>query len=157
VKKTELIIKLELSRREWDAWINKFQRADLNKQGAIADMSLKDLVAHISWYEDQMVNLLVEKVLAGSPLWELGHAERNLAIFDLNKDRGIEEVLQESKNIYEKLNAEIRLLTDYQLNDPNAFGGMPEDWIPWMIIAGNTYEHYQQHIDDVENWCKNII
>ena len=156
MKTVEFIKELELSRREWDSWIRKFQIADLDKQGIIVDMSLKDLVAHISWYEEQMVNLLTDKVLAGSSLWELGHDGRNLAIYELNKDRGIEEVLHESKIIYEKLNAEIRLLTDKDFNAPSAFEGMPEDWVPWRIIAGNSFEHYQQHLDDLENWYKFI-
>jgi hypothetical protein len=154
VKKAEFVKELELSRSEWDSLFNKFQVADLDKQGVITDLSLKDLLAHISWYEDQMVNLLVDKVLAGSPLWELGQSERNLTIYELNKDRGIDEVLQESKAVYEKLIAEIKLLTDKDLSDPRAFEGMPEDWVPWMIIAGNSFEHYKQHLEDLGNWYK---
>jgi hypothetical protein len=117
-------------------------------------MSLKDLIAHISWYEGQMVNLLADKVLAGSSLWELGQSERNLAIYELNKDRGIDEVLQESQDVYRKMNSEIKLLSDKELNDPSVFEGMPEDWVPWMVIAGNSFEHYQQHLEDLGNWYK---
>ena len=156
MKKTEFIKKLEFSRKEWDSRISKFQNADFDKSGVIVGMSLKDLVTHISWYEEQMVNLLKEKILAGSPLWELGHAKRNLAICELNKDRGIEEVLHESKIIYKKLNTEIRLLTDKDLNNSSAFEGMPEGWVPWMIIAGNSFEHYQQHFADLGNWHKSL-
>jgi hypothetical protein len=29
---------------------------------------------------------------------------------------------------------------------------MPEDWEPWQVIAGNTYEHYQEHIPDIRDW-----
>jgi hypothetical protein len=29
---------------------------------------------------------------------------------------------------------------------------MPPDWQPWMIIVQNTYEHYQDHIPDIEQW-----
>jgi hypothetical protein len=31
---------------------------------------------------------------------------------------------------------------------------MPPDWQPWTIIAQNTYEHYQDHIDDLKRWME---
>jgi dienelactone hydrolase len=29
---------------------------------------------------------------------------------------------------------------------------MPDDWVPWKIIASNTYGHYEQHTLDIEAW-----
>ncbi len=46
----------------------------------------------------------------------------------------------------------LRTLSDEDLIDPSSFPNMPPDWQPWMIIAQNTYEHYRDHILDVERW-----
>ena len=38
------------------------------------------------------------------------------------------------------------------MTDPTGFPNMPPDWQPWLVIAQNTYQHYQDHIKDVERW-----
>jgi hypothetical protein len=34
------------------------------------------------------------------------------------------------------------------LHDPGRFTDMPPDWLPWDLLAQNTYEHYQDHLLD---------
>lgn len=146
------IHKFESSRKRWNELIKSFQAEDLEKVGVIEGMSLKDLIAHISWYEMQMVELLSTRVLAGSDLWGLKHAERNQKIYEDNKDKGIYEILGESTRTYLKFISELKLLTDVELSKPETFEGMPGDWVPWMMIAENSYEHYHQHSEDLVNW-----
>jgi hypothetical protein len=149
---TEFILTFEKARKKWDALLRAFQIEDFEKIGVIAEMSLKNLVAHMSWYEMEMVELLSTRALAGSDLWGLKDDERNQAIYEMNKGRGIEEVLEESAQVYSKLHKELSALTDDQLSNPGAFEGMPDDWVPWKVIAGNSFNHYQQHFDDLETW-----
>ncbi|MFN2216624.1 MAG: hypothetical protein ACK2TS_06740 [Anaerolineales bacterium] len=40
-------------------------------------------------------------------------------------------------------------LDETDLNNPAAFEGMPGDWQPWNVIASNTYEHYDDHVADL--------
>ncbi len=149
---TEFILTLKKSRNKWDTLLKTFRIEDFEKIGVIAERSLKDLVAHMSWYEMEMVGLLSTKILTGSDLWGLKDDERNQAIYEMNKGRSVAEILEESAQVYSRLHKVLNLLTDNELSSPAACEGVPDDWVPWKVIAGNSYEHYQQHIGDLENW-----
>jgi len=116
--------------------------------------SLKDLIAHLAWYEGEMVNVLRARAFVGSALWDLPQDERNAAIFELNEGRPLGDVRAEGQQRSAELWAELEQLTDVDLNDPARFPGMPEDWIPGAVFASNTYEHYDQHLPGVEAWLE---
>ena len=91
-----------------------------------------------------------------SELWELPTDERNLPIYERNKDRPLDEVLAESSQLFERLWALVSELLDEDLVDSSRFNQMPEDGEPWKVIASNTYEHYQQHILDIRAWLSEL-
>jgi len=152
MKSVEFIKEFIAARKKWDSILATFQEDDFIKPGVIAGMSLKDLIAHIAWYEEQMVELLSTRLLTGSELWNLKDDERNLAIHEIYMDRELDKVQAESKKINNKLFEELNKLTDDELVNPGNFEGMPEDWVPWKLIAGNSIDHYQHHYNDLENW-----
>ena len=41
-------------------------------------------------------------------------------------------------------------LKDEDLNSAASFTAMPDDWVPWIILAQNTYEHYRDHAKDIQ-------
>ena len=43
-----------------------------------------------------------------------------------------------------------REMTEEDLINPANFGEMPTDWIPWQVIASNTYKHYQNHLPQIQ-------
>jgi len=45
-------------------------------------------------------------------------------------------------------------LKDAELHDPARFNDMPTDWVPWRIIAGNTYLHYLDRAQDIQVWLE---
>ncbi|MDE0217922.1 MAG: hypothetical protein OXJ90_01530 [Spirochaetaceae bacterium] len=48
----------------------------------------KDIVAHVIWYEREMVGVLKSRVLAGSDLWALPVDERNSAVPGIREHGG---------------------------------------------------------------------
>lgn len=118
--------------------------------GVGGEMSLKDIIAHVSWYEREMVGLLRGRALVGSPWWELPLDERNAKILAENRDRPLAEVTAEAKQVNEDLLAALQDLREQELAAPHAFAGMPPEWLPWQVIASNTYVHYPQHAADIE-------
>ena len=90
--------------------------------------------------------------MVGSELWNLPQAARNDAIFELNRARPLPDVLAEAKQVYADLAAALEGVTDEDLADPAHFPGMPADWEPWQVIAGNSYEHYQDHNRTLRIW-----
>lgn len=110
----------------------------------------KDVVAHVSSYEKELIRVLKARSVVGSDLLEVSPEERNAAIYEQNKDRPLVDVMSESKRVFAELVSLIRGLKEADLHDPGRFRGMPADRRPWQFIAENTYEHYRAHIKELE-------
>ncbi len=136
---------LKSERAEWDALIARFGDAQLAAPGIEGEWSARDVVAHITWFEREMVDLVRDRALVGSELWRLPTDARNAAIFEQNRNRSTAEVLADARQVYSQLIELLPGLSDQDLNDPTEFQGMPPDWLPWKILADNTYDHYRAH------------
>jgi hypothetical protein len=157
MNKLEFMQKLQSARAEWDDLIAQAQ--SLGEEAMMSSSeddgwSLKDFVAHNIWYEREIVRLLTTRNLSHPPsdeLWATRNDERNQALYDMFREMPLTDVLAEEKQTYKELLTEIRKLNDVELNDPRRFTDMPMDWIPWKVLAENSYEHYSAHLDDIKH------
>ncbi|HEY7126794.1 MAG TPA: maleylpyruvate isomerase N-terminal domain-containing protein [Ktedonobacterales bacterium] len=149
---SELLSAMQTERAHLDAALAEVGEARMTQPGVEGDWSIKDLVAHIVWYEREMVALLQTRTLAGSDLWNLPNAERNAAIFAQGRERPLQDVLREAQHVYAQLLEQARTLSDEEINDARRFQGMPEAWVPWRILAENTWEHYRDHAASIRVW-----
>ncbi len=126
----------------------------LTKPGVTGKWSIKDILAHITWFERETVGILEAKSFISSDLWKLPADERNAAIYKNTKKQSLEKVRAEAERVYKALLLSLGDLRDNDLHAPASFPGMPEDWIPWEVMAANTYEHYQEHLADIRKWLE---
>jgi hypothetical protein len=148
----ELIDLVKQERTTWEAVLEQINEQMMTQPGVSGEWSLKDVIAHITWHENEMVGMINAHALEGSDLWNLITDERNAIIHEENRDKSLAEVLDESKQVYLLLMDLLPTMSDDDLTNPENFTGMPPDWQPWTIIADNTYEHYQHHIADIKRW-----
>jgi hypothetical protein len=78
--------------------------------------------------------------------------ERNATVYAQNRERSLQVVLTEAQEVHAQLVAELEKLSDEDLNDARRFAQMPDEWIPWQLIAGNSYDHYDEHILSIRAW-----
>ena len=140
------------ARQVWNELLSGIDTEDMNQGGAVGEWSVKDTIAHISWFEREMAELLETKTLVGSDLWNLPTDERNKAIYQQYCEQPQDKTLSESKTSFERLISAIEALEDDELSDPSGYKNMPPDWVPSQIIAQNSYEHYQHHSTDIREW-----
>ena len=145
---------LEQARSQWEDVLAQLNEQRMLQPGIAGSWSVKDLIAHISWYEREMVPVIQQHVFTGSEWWERSTDERNESIYQQNRERPLQEVVQEGQSSYAELLQAVQDLSDEDLNDASRFREMPEDWIPWQIFAGNSYEHYQDHLPALHEWVK---
>lgn len=143
---------LQTGRAQWEALLAKVDQARVTEPGIEGEWSLKDILAHVAWYEREMVGILQTRALVGSSLWVLPNVERNAAIFDQNCNRSLPEVLAEAQHVYFELLHTAQSLADDDLIDPSRYRDMPADWVPWKVFADNSYEHYAAHIPAIRAW-----
>ncbi len=147
----QFIERVERSWREWFDLVSCITTDRASEPGYHRDWTLTDVIAHVTWYEKQMVGLLEARRFEGSELWELPTDERNEIIRAGNAGREHRQVLRDAKLTHERLVRLIGALPDEALHDPSAFPGMPSDWTPAQVLEGNTFHHYDGHAELVRD------
>lgn len=126
--------------------------------------SVKDHLSHIAAWERSMLFLL-----QGRPRHEgLGVSEQlylnedvdaiNAAIYDQTKGRSLDETVAELRTTHGQLIGQIAARSDSELQQPYSYF-LPdepgeESGEPIMLrLAGNTYEHYEEH----RAWMEAIV
>ncbi|MBI4731942.1 MAG: ClbS/DfsB family four-helix bundle protein [Chloroflexi bacterium] len=145
MNKIEFVSKIEETYQEYQTVLASLNEAQMLQPRICGEWSVKDVVAHITWYEREMVGVLTARALTGSDFWNLSLEERNAAIHAGNRDRPLQELLAESEQVHRSMMKLLDSLTDEDLLDAGRFREMPPDWIPWQVIASNTFEHYPEH------------
>lgn len=77
--------------------------------------------------------------------------ERNAVISAESRARTLGDVLAEADEVFAQVTALIAAAPMDILNDPLILG-LPDDLVPWMAVANNSYAHYQQHAQAIRAW-----
>ena len=150
--KLDFLNRMKDARNAWEALVDCVDPSRLTQGGVVGAWSIKDLIAHISWHDAQMVGVIEARALVGSDWWGLSTDERNAKIYDLNKDRPLEAVREEAARNFEAFYRGVEQLDSRALVDPTFFRDMPGDWTPHDMFAQNAHEHYLHHVADVNAW-----
>lgn len=144
---------IRTTRGEWDSLIKSLPREKLTEPGVVNnEWSLKDILAHVTWGEREMIPVIREMRLQGSDLWDLPTDERNAAMIKEAADKSLDQVLKEHDSVYNELVAEIEELEDADLTDSTRLKDAPPNWTLWELVAGNTFRHYPEHIAWTREW-----
>src|SRR5262249_25388841 len=75
--------------------------------------------------------------------------QRNALIFEASRDRPLEEVLAESRKVFQHLLGLVEALPEAALEQPHPrYPGGPL----WELIAGDSYAHYRDHVAALQAW-----
>ncbi len=146
MEKVDFLKLLQAARQAWEKFLAQITAEKMELADVPGAWTVKDIIAHVTWYDREMVDFLRSRTLAGSDWWNLPLDERNRLIYEQNHDRPLAEILAQNRQVYENLWHLAQQLDDKDLNDPARFKDMPLDWLPWEMIASNTFEHYLEHI-----------
>jgi len=152
VKKAELLDSIQSRRREWNETLAEVAEERMLESGVAGEWSIKDVIAHVTWWDTQTADMLQTKTLSNVKLWQMPQDVRNDTIYIENRDRPLDEIRQESGAAFLWLIASIESLGEDDLTDPSRYRQMPAEWTPWRVIVANTYAHYYQHLPDIRAW-----
>ena len=154
MQKMELISLYRQSRAEWEVLVAPLKLEQLTQPMGRDEWTIKDVIAHLAWHEREMTIVIRSRALEGSELWNLPLEQRNAAIYAANKNRSLEEVLQEARQAAAELLVLLETLSEDDLVSPAHFAQMPLDWQPWQVFASNMHEHYHEHILQLKTWLE---
>ena len=127
--------------------------AEINQPGAVGVWSVKDVLAHIGFWERYGANIIRDAMRGSTPdLVADDQTERsNASVVAQYYQRSLAAVIADWQQAREDLLEEIEDLKDEDLNDPDRF--------PWSEgrtlldrIAGNSFGHEQEHIEQIRAW-----
>lgn len=157
ITKAKIVQAIKQGRAEWEATLEEVGWERMEQPGVEGDWSVKDIVAHNMWNEREMVRMVSDHALQPSEsdkLWQMSNDERNDVLYRMFKDRPLDELLDEDRMVHRQLMQAMEGLDDADMVDPSRFPGMPDDWVPWEIIAGCTFNHYPDHMRDIRAWLE---
>ncbi|MFN8376413.1 MAG: DinB family protein [Anaerolineae bacterium] len=150
--KRTLVKTLRTKRAEWESLLAQVDEARMVEPGAAGHWSVKDIIAHITQYESWMLaNLQALRQGERLPLfnpWDMLELdERNARIYDLHRDKSLAQVQAEARDTFDYIITAVKTLSQTELNHP-----FDSERSVGETVCYDTYEHYAQHVGDLENW-----
>lgn len=162
--KDELLAQIKSEFADFVALVEQIP-ADQRTTPIAGDLTVKDIVAHITDWEAWMLLRLRSAAVgeylparvaaaapdagADAPASEIDSI--NAQIYELYKDADWHTVWEDLLRTHEESMAELELLSDKDLFDPNRslqVAGFEGEAV-FGLVCGNTSEHYREHSDEL--------
>lgn len=155
--KAKLLETLKAKRAEWDAALAAVPKEVMTAPGAAGHWSVKDIIAHINYFERWMAERLHEvlrgEVYVPTELDNIRDFDRqNEIIYEQNRERPLDDILTESRTYFQRLIEGVEAHPEAFLLEPQQFEGSPEPIVVWQLLQGNVYDHYAEHIASIQDW-----
>jgi hypothetical protein len=129
--------------------------------GVIDGWTVKDILAHITVWEQRMVRWMEEAVRGEIPqmlpegmTWD-DLDQWNEQTYQEQRLRSLEDVLNEFELSYHKALNAAQEVSEQDLIDPDRF-----DWREgnplWVMVAANTSWHYKEHEESIKTWLEGL-
>ncbi len=156
VTKAGFLARLRAERDEWEALLAEVGAARLDESGATGHWSVKDVVAHVMWYEAWVNERLADRTQGipyGAPeIDSMYYHDRNERIYQMHHDRLAADVLADGRQVFADLYAWAEALSEAELNATGLFPDTPPDWPAWRVFADMSYLHYRKHAALLRAW-----
>lgn len=160
MKRDEAIQELRTARKELQDTLADMGEEDYLRPKAIDKWTLKDLVAHVASWDEEMVRVLQTFPMPGESLYTYLISERNdFATWNeeqiaLRRDHSVSQVISEFETARRDLIQVIEGLTDAVLNRSRMTSwGTPATGFE---ILGTQAEHDREHAAQVRSYRKKI-
>jgi len=149
MNKAEFLDTLRSKRARLKENLVKLSEEQLTRRTTPGSWSIKDGLAHLTFYEQHMLNQVRRALKHELEIRDVTKAEqtaRNTQIYERNQDRSLTEVLAEMQHSFAHGIALVETVPETILTEPTYFdflNGMPL----WQYILDETSgEHYEEHL-----------
>lgn len=145
-------------RREWKLLMGVVEKLDEQKMTTPDEggWSPKDNLAHLSEWINSLMGYHIDRRPAEEVMRMTEEQTRdwdmeiiNPVLFERNRDRSIQDVLDELRQVYEKLLAKLDAMSFDDLLKPR-HANDPEKRPLLMWVLGDTTEHFAEHREVIE-------
>jgi hypothetical protein len=167
MKKLELLSRLKSADADLERVFAGVPAALVDRPGVYDDPSPKDVLAHIAAWQQLETNWLRDSLwgrgaVRYSPGYEVSldapddvvaevTNRLNDYVFQQNRDRPFDEILDDYRRTYRELASTIERMSEDDLNDPERFDWWRGEPV-WTSIEGNSYAHIDEHMTQIQGW-----
>ena len=124
------------------------------RPGPQADWSVKDVIAHITWWEQSMANW-VSRALTGEMLTRRETPDEiNARVYEDNRDLPLATALETFDKSFPTVESLLMRITDDEINDAEVCN--IRDMPLLYFLVGNTFAHYADHVDDLRAYVDSL-
>ena len=156
VDKTSILNEMSISYAALEEILTTLDKTQYFTEGVIPGWSIKDILAHIaSWHHRLLMWLDAavrneEPTISGPDNVEEMDA-LNAQFYQENKSRLLDEVMADFYTTYQQIMDIVQAMPEEDLMNPHRFAWSKGEPL-WQAIAGDTYEHYQEHLAQIQEW-----
>ncbi|MBK5111981.1 MAG: ClbS/DfsB family four-helix bundle protein [Candidatus Heimdallarchaeota archaeon] len=147
MKKKTLLKKIRYRRKHWDSTVEAIVKKGLEKERISDKWFVKDSIAHITWYEKELLDALEKKSIVESEFWNMSVKDRNEMIFNKTQEKSFDEILEDSRSTFDALLVKIESLSNEELCSDVYIRRKSDTRVTWDFIGGITFWHYEDHED----------
>ena len=167
MNKFELLNWLQGEYQQWEALLDQIGTERMEQPGVSGDWSMKDIVAHLTDWQQPRVNACIEAAQRGesepSPPWP-AHLqtddEINAWIYESNRGRSLGEVLERSRQVIQQL---LDILADLpeDVRIEQVHQGARVYYLVWLggqhFQPAEFFDHFHDdHEPDVRAWLRRV-
>ena len=156
VDKTRIVKEMSTSYAALEELLASLDKTQYFTEGVIPGWSIKDILAHIaSWHHrllkwlDAAVHNEVPAISGPDSVEEMDML--NAQFYQQNKALPLDAVLADFRTSYQHILGIVQAMPEEELLSPHRFAWSKGEPL-WQAIAGDTYEHYQEHIKQIQEW-----
>jgi|SRR5215467_9534994 len=152
MQKKMLLANIQAGYMRFEALLAPLSEAQMTIPHTTGTWSAKDHIAHLTGWQSYLLDQL-QAVLTNSkpPVFMPGLStvdEVNECFYQEYKDRPLAEILVAFRASYQRILVMVEDLSEEALNAP--FPWRPDIPNLWSLIAEDTYEHYKEHGDAIQ-------
>lgn len=156
MNKTDVLNTIQSAHASLEDLLTPLSESQLCTPTLEGQRSIKDILAHIAAWERLCAGWIEAFLHSETPdMPDEDDDTINERIFQENRDRPLHEVQEDFQAAYQQFLGQVQalfqILPEEDLNDPNRFSSLKGHSL-LALIAGNSYDHYHEHAEQVRSW-----
>ena len=158
MNKTDVLNTIQSAHANLEELLTPLSESQLCTPTLEGQRSIKDILAHLGAWERLCGGWIGALLSSETPdIPDEDENTINERIFQENRNRPLHEVQEDFHAAYQQflrqVQALFQILPEEDLNDPNRFSWL-EGRSLLALIAGNSYDHYQEHAEQIRAWLR---
>ena len=155
MNKQEILERLDRERERFLDLLDQVPEEVYDQPGVSGDWSLKDVIAHISMWEGELIRMLWQVKSGQKPstaqFRPVPVDEINREWSALTRERAFDLILDDFHAVRNQTIRRVETFTDRDLTDPNRYPWLKGKAL-WKWIAADSFEHEAEHAAEILSW-----